>query len=174
MNDSTDGSRWRRLLDRGPAWGTLAVSPTRYGVTRYRLDVFPPGISPDDRILLRAWRAWPVWGMAVFLAMEILLVPTLGACPALSISTVVFLGSGAVLAATTAATRGGVRTLSAVRMAGVRGTAIAEGFDVLRSLAHDLADADRALAGGEIDTVAHEFLVWRIYDRMAAGAPAHI
>ncbi|HYO03582.1 MAG TPA: DUF6611 family protein [Mycobacterium sp.] len=170
MNDSTHEPRWRQLLDGGHTWGSLAVSPRRYGVTRYRLVVFPPGISAEDRMLLRAWRAWPVWGITLFLALEILLVPAIGSGAALGISTVAFLGTGAAVMAMAGATRGGVRTLAAVRMAGADDTLIAERFAELCSLADDLARADRALADGEIGAVEHELLIWRVYDRMPAGA----
>ncbi|TPG35808.1 DUF6611 family protein [Mycolicibacterium hodleri] len=172
MNVSTHEPRWRRLLDGGHTWGSLAVSPTRYGVTRYRLVVFPPGMSADDRMLLRVWRSWPVWGMTLFLLLEILLVPAIGASSALATSTAVFLGTGAALAAMTGATRGDVRTLSAVRMAGVDGTALAEGFAELCALVNDLAGADCERVDGEIDAVEHELLVWRVYDRMAADTHA--
>ncbi|MDX1890391.1 DUF6611 family protein [Mycolicibacterium sp. 050158] len=173
MTDSTHPPRWRRLLDGGTTWGSLAVSPTRYGVTRFRLVVYPPGISADDRILLRAWRGWPVWGITVFLVLEVMLVPVLGPTSALTVAAVAFLGSGAALAAMTGATRGGVRTLSAIRMAGAEGTAMADGFAELRLLTNELAKADAALAAGEIDAVAHELLVWRVYDRMGADPLAH-
>lgn len=173
MDDVSYETRWRRLLDGGRTWGSLAVSPTRYGVTRYRLVVFPPGLSADDRMLLRAWRGWPVWGMTALLALHVVLVPALGTKAALGIATIVFLGVGAVLAAMTGTTRGGVRTLSAVRMAGVGGTALADGFIDLHSLADELADADRARADGEIDAVAYELIIWRVYDRMAIITRAH-
>ena len=80
------------------------MSPTRYGVTRYRLVVFPPGISADDRMLLRVWRAWPTWGLATLLILEILLVPAIGAGAALGISAAVVLGAGAVVMAMTGPT----------------------------------------------------------------------
>lgn len=168
MNDTTTTPRWRRLLDGGHTWGSLEVSPTRCGVTRYRLVVFPPGISADDRMLLRAWRAWPVWGMAVFLMMEIVLVPAIGADVALAISSTVFLGAGAVVMALTSTTRGDVRTLTAIRQAGVHDVPAAERFAEFYALANDLTEADRRLADGEIHAVEHELLVWRAYDRMVA------
>lgn len=170
MNDTKRETRWRHLLDRGATWGALAVSPPRHGVTRYRLVVFPPGISAEGRILLRAWRAWPVWGMTLFFVLEILLVPAVGANLALGISAVLFLGAGATLAVMTRTTRSAVRSLSAVRMAGTDGTPLNAGFAELTSLARDLERADRALADGEIASVAHEFLVWRVYDRMTCAA----
>jgi uncharacterized protein DUF6611 len=170
VNDTTTTPRWRRLLDGGHTWGSLEVSPTRYGITRYRLVVFPPGISSDDRMLLRIRRAWPTWGMAVFLILEILLVPAIGAVAALWISATVFLGAGAVVMAMTAAHRGDVRTVTAIRRAGVHDPLSAEQFLQFYALAHDLAEADGRLAADEIEPVEHELLVWRVYDRMADAA----
>jgi hypothetical protein len=172
MSHTMHEPRWRRLLDGGHTWGSLEVSPTRYGVTRYRLVVFPPGISADDRMLLRVWRARPAWGLATFLILEILLVPAVGTGAALGISAIVVLGAWAVVMAMTGANRGGVRTLTAVRQAGASDTFAAERFVEFYSLARGLADADRRLADGEIHAVEHELLVWRVYDRMADDARA--
>jgi hypothetical protein len=168
MSDTMHQPRWRRLLDGGHTWGSLDVSPPRYGVSRYRLVVFPPGISADDRMLLRARRTWPIWGIAVFLLLDVVLVPLIGSSPALWVSAGVYLGTGAVIMATTGALRGGVHTLSVVRTAGADDALIAEKFAELQSLTEALAVADRALADGEIGTVEHELTVWRVYDRMAA------
>ena len=174
MNDTTTRPRWRRLLDGGHTWGSLEVSATRYGITRYRLVVFPPGISADDRVLLRIWRAWPTWGMATFLILEILLVPAIGAVAALWISATVFLGAGAVVMALTAATRGDVRTMTAVRRAGVHDPLAADQFAAFYVLANELVDADGKLAAGEILPVEHELLVWRVYERMADAARVRV
>jgi hypothetical protein len=174
MDDTTTRPRWRRLFDGGHTWGSLEVSPTRYGITRYRLVVFPPGISCDDRMLLRVWRAWPTWGMATFLILEILLVPAIGAVAALWISATVFLGAGAVVMAMTAATRGDVRTMTAVRRAGVHDPLAADRFAEFYVLAHELVEADGRLAADEIPPVEHELLVWRVYDRMADAAGVRV
>jgi hypothetical protein len=168
MSDTTHQPRWRRLLDGGHTWGSIDVSPPRYGVSRYRLVVFPPGISADDRVLLRAWRAWPVWGIAVFLALEIVLVPVLGSGQALGTSAAVFLGAGAVLMAMTGPHRHGIHTMSVVRTAGADDASVVGKYVELQSLADDLAVADRRLIDGEIDAAEHECLVWRVYDRMAS------
>src|ERR1700709_2459043 len=47
---------WALVLDGRHGWGSLDISPTRHGVTRYQLVVFPPGIDMVERRLLRAWR----------------------------------------------------------------------------------------------------------------------
>jgi hypothetical protein len=170
MNDTLHQPRWRRLLDGGRTWGALEVSPSRYGVIRHRLVVFPPGLSPDERMLLRAWRSWPIWGTLTWLTLEIFLMNTIGPGPAFATSTGVYLGSGAVAMAMTGPTRSGVRTLTVVRMAGFDDPLIVERHSELYALADELAEADRSLAAGESTTVDHEAVVWRVYDHMGASA----
>jgi hypothetical protein len=169
MSDTMHEPRWRRVLDSGRTWGSLDVAPSRYGVTRHRLVVFPPGISPDERILLRLWRSWPVWGTVTWLALETFLVNTIGPGPALAVSTGVWLGGGAVAMALTGANRSHVHTLTVVRMAGVDDAVTVELCAELYRLADELADADRRLADGELSVVGHEAVVWRVYDHIAAG-----
>jgi hypothetical protein len=159
MSDTLHQPRWRRLLDGGRTWGALDVSLSRYGVIRHRLVVFPPGLSPDERMLLRVWRSWPIWGTLTWLTLQTVLMNTIGPGPAFATSTGVCLGSGAVAMAMTGATRCGVRTLTVVRMV--------ERYSELYALAEELAEADRRLAAGESTCVEHEAVVWRVYDHMA-------
>jgi hypothetical protein len=170
MSDTMHEPRWRRVLDSGRTWGSLDVAPSRYGVTRHRLVVFPPGISPDDRILLRLWRSWPIWGTVTWLALEAVLVDTIGPGSALAIATGVSLGGGAVTMALTGANRGKVRTLTVVRMAGVDDAVTTELCAELYRLADELADADRRLADGALSVVGHEAVVWRVYDHLGTSA----
>jgi hypothetical protein len=161
---------WRRLLDGGRTWGSLDISLSRYGVTRYRLVVFPPGISPDERMLLRLWRSWPIWGTLTWLTLEIVLVPSIGSTSAFAVSTFVAVGGGMVAMAMTGANRTLVRTLTVVRMAGFADPMAVDAWAELQALACDLGEADRRRAAGEISTVEHEAVVWRVYDHMAVPA----
>jgi hypothetical protein len=167
MSDTIQKPRWRRLLDGGHTWGSLDISPSRYGVTRHHLVVFPPGISADERTLLRLWRSWPIWGTLTWLTLEIFLVPTIGSLPALAISSGICLGAGALAMAMTGANRTRVQTLSVVRMAGVGDAVVADRYAELYALACELGEADRGLAAGELSTVDHEAVVWRVYDRLS-------
>jgi len=158
--------RWRRLIDGGRTWGSLGISPSRYGVTRHHLVVFPPGLSPDERVLLRLWRSWPIWGTLTWLTLEMLLVPTVGSNSAFAISTFIAVGAGMVAMAMTGANRAQVRTLTVVRMAGYPDPGSAEAWDELYALACQLGEADRARDAGEMSTVEHEAVVWQVYDRL--------
>ncbi|MBI3228277.1 MAG: hypothetical protein HYZ39_24835 [Mycolicibacterium cosmeticum] len=160
---STTTTRLTRLLDGDRDWGSLAISVTRHGVTRYRLVVFPPGLTPEQRRLLRVWRAWPTWGLAVWLGMEVALLPTAGTIGALVISTFAALSAGAVSMVLVDQFRREVRTLTVVRMGGINDRETADLFTALKGHATALAVADRDLTGAE-----HEAVVWRVYEDMAA------
>jgi len=164
-------SRLRRLIDGGRTWGSLDISPSRYGVTRHHLVVFPPGISPDERMLLRLWRSWPIWGTLTWLTLEMFLVPTIGSNPAFAISTAIAVGGGMVAMAMTGANRTRVRTLTVVRMAGFVDPVAVDGWAELYALACQLGEADRARDAGELSTVDHEAVVWRVYDRLGTQVP---
>lgn len=157
-------TRWHRLIDGDRRWGSLSISATRHGVTRYRLVVFPPGLSTEQRRLLRVWRAWPTWGMALWLVLEVSLLPTAGTVGALTISTFAALSAGAVSMALVDQFRREVRTLTVVRMAGINDRETAGMFADLKANATTLARADQELTGAD-----HEAAVWRVYDRMATG-----
>jgi hypothetical protein len=158
---------WSLTLDGRRAWGSLDISPTRYGVTRYRLTVFPPGIDSAERRLLRAWRAWPTWGAVLWLLTQI----ALDSVAAFIISTAVYLGIGAVLFRRVASVRAQVRGVCVVRMAGFadpRGAAL---YAELCSLTAALDDADTRLRQGVLSPAGHEAAWWQVYDRLGPDAP---
>lgn len=168
MNDTIPASRWRQLLDGGRSWGSVDVYPARYGVARYHLILFPPGITPEERMLLRAWRTCRVWGAVLWLALELLLVPIVGSGQALIVSTGLSLAMGAGVLAMTAEHRSQVRTMSVIRMAGYDDENAAARLTQLRELVQELVEADRMLAEGEASALEHEARVWRVYDRLSA------
>src|SRR5258707_12438425 len=76
MDDRREGSGllrrgWLRLLDGDRPWGSIDIRPDRFGVTRYRLVVYPPGISESERRRVRVARGWPLWGALVWCICEI-------------------------------------------------------------------------------------------------------
>jgi hypothetical protein len=158
----------RRLLDGDRTWGSLRVDANHYGLTRYRLVVFPPGIAPDERLLLRVWRSWPVWGAVLFLTAEIWLSRSTSANAALAMSITLFLVSGAVAMALAGSTRGRVRSCTVVLMRGVEDAESLQAHRELQVLANLLNDADSRLADGLITGAEHEAVVWGVYERMDA------
>ena len=165
-------SWWSLMLDGRRPWGSLDISPSRYGVTRFRLTVFPPGIDSAERRLLRAWRAWPTWGALLWLLTQIALDSVASPATAFTVSTAVYLGIGAMLFGRVATVRAQVRGVCVVRMAGFPDPQGAALYAELCSLASALDDADTRLQHGVLSATGHEAVWWQVYDRLRPDAPA--
>ena len=154
------------LLDHGPAWGSFTIYPARYGVTRYRLVVFPPGISAAERQLLRVWRAWPLWGAALWVGLQIggavIGMPE----TALIGGTMLVIAAGAMTFALTGEARIQVRSVWAISMVGYGNSEVDRRCTLLRVLAHNLDRADMDLEEGRISPAEHEAHWWRVYDAL--------
>src|SRR4051812_16204261 len=112
-------ARWgARLLDGENRWGYVRLQIDRFGVTRYRLVVYPPGISDVQRRRLRLWRGAAIWAAALWLLSEIFLQELVGAWTALAISTGGALALAFVAMANAGETRTMVRSMGAVTMPG--------------------------------------------------------
>jgi hypothetical protein len=156
-----------RLLDGDRPWGSIDIRPDRFGVTRYRLVVYPPGISESERRWVRAARGWPMWGALVWVTCEIFLINMTTPWIALAMSTAACLGSGWVAFAMAGAPRARVRTMGAMVMAGYRDPTSVTVRDRLQELAATLTDADDRLATGQISALQHEMVWWQVYDQMS-------
>jgi hypothetical protein len=154
------------MLDGRRPWGSLDISPTRYGVTRFRLTVFPPGIDSAERRLLRAWRAWPTWGAFLWLLTQLALGSVASPGTAFIVSTAVYLGVGAMLFGRVASVRAQVRGVCVVRMAGFPDPQGAALYAELCLLAAALDDADTRLQQGVLSAAGHEAAWWQVYDRL--------
>lgn len=172
---SSAGQRWwLRLLDGDHVWGSLDVSPTRYGVTRYCLVIFPPGIDRLDRRLLRALRAWPTWGALLWL-FSVCLLSTSSISVRFAVPTAVWLGIGAVLFAYAGALRTQVRTRCVTRIAGHPDITCrpdeesANAYAEMTTSVGMLRSADVLRAQGRLSTAEHEAIWWQVYDRLAPG-----
>lgn len=123
--------------------------------------------------MLRVWRAWPLWGAALWLTAQIL--GALVATPAAAFigGSMLYIGTGALTFALTGDVRWQVRTMSAVRMAGVRDAEMTENYIALRQLARGLERADLRLKEGQLSPAEHEARWWQVYDAMSEEpAPA--
>jgi hypothetical protein len=177
MDDERRGSGllrrgWLRMLDGDRPWGSIEVRPDRFGVTRYRLVVYPPGISDSERHRIRVARGWPLWGALVWVVCEIWLSHVTGPWTAITISTAVYVGSGLVTVAMAGTARTRVRTMAAMVMAGHHDPASAAIRARLENLAAVLMTADERLERGQISPADHEMVWWRVYDQMESGHPA--
>jgi hypothetical protein len=172
MDDRRTGSGllrhgWLRLLDGDRPWGSIDIRPDRFGVTRYRLVVYPPGISESERRRVRVARGWPLWGALVWVICEIFFNNLTGPWTALTFSTVACLGSGLVAFAMAGAPRTRVRTIAATVMAGYHSPFSVAARDRLELMAATLTEADERLASGDISVLQHEMVWWQVYDRMS-------
>jgi hypothetical protein len=162
---------FERLLDGAHIWGSFDAMVGRYGLRRYRLIVFPPGISAADRRLLRLWRGWPLGG-GVLAMLTVMLVGQAFASSETTLAVVVgiYMGITAVLFATTAGVRGGVRTITIISLPETLDATGRQRIADWEALVDLLTRADRLLGMGEISRAQHESLWWHAYDRMAEPA----
>lgn len=161
------------LLDGSRAWGCLQVRPGRFGITYYRLVVYPPGLGTSERRLVRLARGWPLWGMLVWLLCQLWLGGQMSPWPAFGVSTAVFLAIGAVALGLAGDAYHRVRTLCATTMAGCDDPGSAAARERLVVLAAELLHADERRDRGDITAVDHELIWWRVYNRMHADHNAN-
>jgi hypothetical protein len=161
------GRGWRRALDGDRRWGSIDIRPDRYGVTRYRLVVFPPGISESERRRVRVARGWPLWGALVWVFCEIWLSHMTGPWTAFALSTATYLGLGLVSVVMAGAPRTRVRTIAAMVMAGHHDPISRAARDKVEELSGTMIEADERLADGRISALQHEMVWWHVYDQMS-------
>ena len=160
---------WCRLVDGARPWGSFDASVGRYGLRRYRLVIFPPGISTTDRRLLRLWRAWPIGGGALAL-FAVMLVG--GSLTTVVVATAAYLTASAALFVLTAGARGGVRSMSLVLVTEQLNQDDRRRYAEWEALVGLLIRADHMLTTGAITVPQHEMVWWRAYDRLKVGAHA--
>ncbi|MDT7763376.1 MAG: hypothetical protein QOC63_2796 [Mycobacterium sp.] len=162
---------WRRVLDGDRRWGSIDIHPDRFGVTRYSLVVFPPGISDSERRWVRVARGWTLWAVLVWMLCEVWLSPTIGPWTALVTSTAIYFGVGLVAKTMAGDPRRAVRTLGVTVIAGHHDPVTLAHRQKLERLAAALLEADELLARGEISATTHEMTWWRVYDQMGPASP---
>jgi hypothetical protein len=176
MHGTPVGSRlrrgWLRLIDGERPWGSLDVQPDRFGVTRYRLVVFPPGISDPERRRVRLARGWPLWGALVWVVCEAWLTQVTGHWTAFCLSTSAFVVIGVVTIAVAGTPRTQVKTLSAAVCATLHNPGAEATRDRLGKMASILIDADERLERGQISPTDHELMWWRVYDEIESNRAA--
>jgi hypothetical protein len=157
------------MMDGEYRWGSIDIWPGRHGVHRYRLVVFPPGISGGERRLLQLRRTWPMWGAVLWLLSAICLAGRPTPWAAIGLATVVYLGTGAIVFVMARRLRSRIRTLGALMIDGRSDRRSAAAYAELESLVNTLRDADAKRTEGRLSAVAHEAVCWHVYDRLAPG-----
>jgi hypothetical protein len=154
------------VIDGQRPWGSIDIGVSRQGFRRYRLVVFPPGISDFERRLLRLWHRWPVWGATAWLVTVIPFVGSPNASLAVVAATVLYLGGGAALFAMLGAVRTRVLRLSVVLISGYSNPVAAAAYTELKAVAIILCAADTMRDAGDITPAQHEALWWQAYERL--------
>ncbi|OBK64447.1 DUF6611 family protein [Mycolicibacterium fortuitum] len=161
------------LLDGSRPWGCVQVRPGRFGITYYRLVVYPPGLSTAEHRLVRLARGWPLWGMLVWLLCQLWLGGQMAPWPALGVSTAAYVATGAAALGLSGSAFHRVRTLCATTMAGCDDPASHAARDRLAVLAATLLQADERRDRGDLSAVDHELVWWQVYNRMGTGDDAN-
>lgn len=162
--------RLRRLLDGPHRWGSIEVRPDRFGLTRHRLVVYPPGLTDTDRRWIRAARGYPVWGFAVWLAAALVAYARLEQGPAFLVATAVYLAAGAAVLHLAGPARRQVRTLEAVS-APQDPASTRRSRERIDALAAALGRADEQLDAGIIGAAEHERIWWWVYEQLSPTPP---
>jgi hypothetical protein len=160
--------RWSaHVLDGENRWGFVRAQIDRFGVTRYRLVVYPPGITADERRRLRFWRGSPIWGSALWVLLEICLQRLTGSWTALAFSSAAVIVAAGFARSMVGEAPWRVRASGAVTIAGYPDAAALAAREKLLALATTLLDADERLDDGRISPLEHEALWWSVYDQLA-------
>ena len=160
--------RWcAQLLDGENRWGFVRIQIDRFGVTRYRLVVYPPGISDVQRRRLRVWRGAAIWGAALWVVSEIFLQQFVGPWTALAVSTGGVLALAAVAMAKAGEMRLMVRSIGVVTMPGLTEVATMRSRDALLAMAMTLTTADDRVDEERMSPLDHEALWWQVYEQLA-------
>jgi hypothetical protein len=163
------------LLDGENSWGFVRIQADRFGVTRYHLVVYPPGLNDDERRRLRIWRGAAVWSVALWLLLEITLHRVIGAWTTLAVSTATAIVLVVTALAKVGDNRTRVRAIAVLTMAGHTDAETMAERDELLSRAMALATADQQLREERLSPLEHEALWWRIYEQLApAGGGASV
>ncbi len=176
MHDTHNNSPLRRglmrVLNGAHPWGSIDVLPDRFGITRYRLVVFPPGISEPERRRVRMARGWVLWAALVWVVCEVWLTQVTGPLTAFAVSTAAFAGVGLTATAFAGAQRMQVRTMAVTVSVGDYAPAVAAMRDKLEALALTLIEADERLARGQISAADHELTWWHVYNEIGTRTAA--
>jgi hypothetical protein len=157
---------YSELFDGENRWGFVRIQIDRFGVTRYRLVVYPPGISDEERRRLRMWRGLPIWSAALWVVLEVFLQELVGPLLATVTATTVIAVLAIRARRRAGVVRNKVRTMGVVTMPGYTTSAMLAARDRLRAMAELLADADLRMNEQQMTPIEHEVLWWQVYEQL--------
>jgi hypothetical protein len=162
---------WDQLLDGKHRWGGVEIGLPKQGFRWYRLTVYPPGTTNDDRRRLRLARSWPTWGAVMFVASLVCLGAALGPWMGLVASAALWLAAGAWVLSRTGDLSARVRTFGVILINRHHDPRTAARFALMETVVEALTHADLLLEQNKISVTHHE-LIWGLaYDRLAPDHP---
>ena len=151
-------------------WGDLEVSDVvsarRSGVTRYRLEVFPPGTNAAERLSLRRFRQWRVWGALIALVVIFFVGAWWPGWQGPLYIAAVYIAGLILGLHRTGRLRRATRTVI-VASTVLGGTTYVEGdLELLESCVTDLERLDDGRRAGTVNALAYELAWSELYRRL--------
>ncbi|WBP94943.1 hypothetical protein O6072_02430 [Mycolicibacterium neoaurum] len=156
----------RLLLDGDTVWGAVDIRPQRWGSVVYRIVLYPPGISAEERRRVRVWRGFYAWGTAWWLVVTAVLsgfaepwfAVTVASVTTLLFGTCAFLRAGSV--------RSRVRTADVTVPLPNSDRALLALARQVQAVGTAMVRADRRLREGRITAAEHEVIWHRAYENL--------
>lgn len=155
------------------SWGRFDAYPSRHGMNRCRLVVFPPDLTARQRLLLRLWRGWPLWGAVLWLAVQAVAVLSgiTSKAAALIGGSLLYIAGGAMTFALAHDICQRVRTVWGMQMTSPHCPALTARYANVLAWARTLDRADRELCDGRICPSEHEARCWTVYTDVGGVRP---
>jgi hypothetical protein len=158
------GSSYRSM------WGSLEVSDPvsarRSGLTRYRLEIFPPGTNADERRRLHRFRQWRLWGALVALVSSFLIEAWSPGWQWPLYVAVVYIAGLIIGLHLTSGLRRAIRTLTVATIS-LGGSIYVEGdLGLLERCVTELEELDGDRRDGSVTPLAYELAWSELYERL--------
>lgn len=165
--------RSRRGSGYRSVWGSLEVSDPasarRSGLTRYRLEIFPPGTNVEERRQLLRFRQWRLWGALVAVIASFLTEAWWPGWQWPLYVAVVYIAGLVLGMHMTGGLRRATRTLTVATMA-LGGSTYVEGdLVLLESCVTDLEELDGDRRDGGVTPLAYEVAWSELYGRLESS-----
>ncbi|KUM05761.1 hypothetical protein AVZ31_24970 [Mycolicibacterium neoaurum] len=144
----------------------MDIRPQRWGSVVYRIVLYPPGISAEERRRVRVWRGFYAWGTAWWLVVTAVLsgfAEPWFAVTVASVTTLIF-GTRAFLRAGSVRSR--VRTADVTVPLPNSDRALLALARQVQAVGTAMVRADRRLREGQITAAEHEVIWHRAYENL--------